>query len=121
MAATQTAPAALDAHRSYLQQVRERQRARRAQVALATASLGPSRAQSRTHSRTPSALASPPGPSAASSSSAAASEARSLANVANYVPREEAVRNDYAAWYACSGQWPSNYVLGAADGEICDE
>ncbi|BEI86761.1 hypothetical protein CcaverHIS002_0701070 [Cutaneotrichosporon cavernicola] len=109
MAATQTATA-LDAHRSYLQEVRERQRARRVQVALATASLSP---PSRTHSRAPSATTpSDAGPS---------TPARSLANVANYVPREEAIRNDYAAWYACSGQWPSNYVLGAGDGEICDE
>lgn len=42
-------------------------------------------------------------------------------NVANYIPAEEAVRNDYAAWYGVSGDWPSNYVLGAGSEEICEE
>lgn len=42
-------------------------------------------------------------------------------NVANYIPAEEAVRNDYAAWYGVSGDWPSNYVLGAGSDEICEE
>lgn len=42
-------------------------------------------------------------------------------NVANYIAAEEAVRNDYAAWYGVSGDWPSNYVLGAGSDEICEE
>lgn len=42
-------------------------------------------------------------------------------NVTNYIAAEEAVRNDYAAWYGVSGSWPSNYVLGASSPEICEE
>lgn len=42
-------------------------------------------------------------------------------NVVNYIAAEEAVRNDSAAWYGVSGEFPSNFVLGAGDAEICEE
>ena len=42
-------------------------------------------------------------------------------NVINYVPAEETIRNDLAAWYGRSGQYGSNYILGAGDDEICEE
>lgn len=42
-------------------------------------------------------------------------------NVANYIPEEESVRNDYAAWYGASGQWGSNFVLGAEERQVCEE
>ncbi|RSH86798.1 uncharacterized protein EHS24_005071 [Apiotrichum porosum] len=45
----------------------------------------------------------------------------SKTNVVNYVPAEEAVRNDYASWYGVSGEYPSNHVLGAGEREICEE
>lgn len=45
----------------------------------------------------------------------------SKANVANYIPEEESVRNDYAAWYGASGEWGSNFVLGADEGQVCEE
>lgn len=76
---------------------------------------------------TPQATPSPEaGPSASSSAAATgkgdrSGKGKSKANVVNYVPAEEAVRNDYAAWYGVSGAYPSNWVLGAGDNEICDE
>ena len=45
----------------------------------------------------------------------------SKSNVVNYVPEEETIRNDYAAWYGVSGEVGANYILGAADHEICEE
>lgn len=45
----------------------------------------------------------------------------SKSNVVNYVTEEESVRNDYADWYGVSGEWGSNYVLGAEDERICEE
>ena len=45
----------------------------------------------------------------------------SKANVVNYVPEEETIRNDYTAWYGVSGQTGANYILGAGDNEICEE
>jgi hypothetical protein len=42
-------------------------------------------------------------------------------NVPNYVEREETVRNDLSERYIESGEFGSNYILGAADQEICEE
>jgi hypothetical protein len=42
-------------------------------------------------------------------------------NVANYVVAEETVRNDYCEWYGASGEWGSNYILGAEPDQICEE
>jgi hypothetical protein len=32
----------------------------------------------------------------------------------NYVPEEETIRNDYSQHYVDSGEWPQNWILGAA-------
>ena len=45
----------------------------------------------------------------------------SKANVINYVAGEESIRNDYAAWYGVSGEAGANYILGAGEGEVCEE
>lgn len=40
----------------------------------------------------------------------------------NYVEAEETVRNDYSENYECgSGGWPSRWILGAGDDELCEE
>jgi mRNA (2'-O-methyladenosine-N6-)-methyltransferase len=98
---------ALVDHRTYLSDVLARQVERRrladpgheyaAQPALAYASSQPTAGPSNT------------------------SKGKTKANVVNYIGAEEAVRNDYAAWYGVSGEYPTNHVLGAGDDEICDE
>jgi hypothetical protein len=45
----------------------------------------------------------------------------SKANVKNYVPAEETIRNDYCAWYGVSGENGGEFILGAEDHEICEE
>jgi hypothetical protein len=97
--------AALTEHRAFLHDVLARQVQRRALVdpvhAFPTApevsEAGPSR------SRLPSA------------------GTNSKLNVANYVLAEETVRNDYCEWYGASGEWGSNYVLGAESEQINEE
>ncbi|WWD03279.1 hypothetical protein V865_001330 [Kwoniella europaea PYCC6329] len=44
-------------------------------------------------------------------------------NVINYVKEEETIRNDYCDWFAKSkeNEFPSNWILGARDEEICEE
>lgn len=42
-------------------------------------------------------------------------------NVVNYVEEEETVRNDLTERYVRSGEFGSNYILGASDREICEE
>lgn len=96
---------ALVEHRSYLSSVLERQARRRAAVGGAYAP----------QPVLPSAVSCPSPPSTSDV------KGKAKANVTNYVPAEEAVRNDYAARYGVSGEFPSNYVLGARDGEICEE
>jgi mRNA (2'-O-methyladenosine-N6-)-methyltransferase len=39
----------------------------------------------------------------------------------NYVEEEETVRNDLTERYVQSGEFGSNYILGAGDTEICEE
>jgi mRNA (2'-O-methyladenosine-N6-)-methyltransferase len=55
------------------------------------------------------------------SSSDHAEAGPSKRNVINYVPEEETVRNDLTERYVSSGEFGSNYILGAADKEICEE
>ncbi|KAL7418578.1 regulatory protein [Cryptotrichosporon argae] len=92
--------AALVAHRAFLDDVLARQAARRA-VADPQQMLPPAPAPG-----TPPPPP-PPGPPAKT-------------NVANYVPAEEAVRNDHADWYGVSGECGIEYVLGARD-NVCEE
>jgi hypothetical protein len=42
-------------------------------------------------------------------------------HVVNYVEEEETVRNDLAERYVQSGEFGSNYILGASAQEICEE
>jgi mRNA (2'-O-methyladenosine-N6-)-methyltransferase len=42
-------------------------------------------------------------------------------HVVNYVDEEETVRNDLTERYVQSGEFGSNYILGAGDTEICEE
>ncbi|OCF74332.1 hypothetical protein I204_04703 [Kwoniella mangroviensis CBS 8886] len=44
-------------------------------------------------------------------------------NVTNYVKEEETIRNDYCDWFGRSeeNEFPSNWILGARDEEICEE
>lgn len=42
-------------------------------------------------------------------------------NIPNYVPEEETIRNDLTERYIQSGEFGSNYILGAGEGEICEE
>lgn len=102
---------ALVEHRNYLQDVLARQ-ARRRQVVGAQYEPQPKLSTSIPAS----SLADP---SAEASTSDV--KGKSKANVTNYVPAEEAVRNDYEARYGVSGEFPSNYVLGAGSKEICEE
>lgn len=51
----------------------------------------------------------------------AATSEPTKANVINYSPGEETVRNDYTAWYNSSGISGAHYILGAKDSEICEE
>ncbi|WVN87666.1 uncharacterized protein L203_102852 [Cryptococcus depauperatus CBS 7841] len=48
-------------------------------------------------------------------------EQPSKENVVNYVKDEETVRNDYCEWYNHSGEYGSNFIMGAKDDEICAE
>ena len=42
-------------------------------------------------------------------------------NIPNYVPEEETIRNDLTERYIESGEFGSNYILGAEESEICEE
>ena len=42
-------------------------------------------------------------------------------NIPNYVPEEETIRNDLTERYVQTGEFGSNYIQGAAEGEICEE
>jgi hypothetical protein len=42
-------------------------------------------------------------------------------NIPNYIPEEETIRNDLTERYIQTGEFGSNYIQGAADGEICEE
>lgn len=99
---------AIASHQSFLAETQKRQAARRAVIDLAYAW------QSLPILNSGNAHAGPSGTSKAV-------DYISKVNVANYVPEEESVRNDYAAWYGASGQWGSNFVLGADEGQICEE
>lgn len=103
--------AALVEHRSYLSDIVARQAARR-RLADPEHTYAP--LPVLVHDR--SAIA---GPSKTAKGKAASAPAKD--NVVNYISAEEALRNDYAAWYGVSGEFPSNYVLGAGDEEICGE
>jgi mRNA (2'-O-methyladenosine-N6-)-methyltransferase len=117
--------AALVAHRNYLTDVLQRQSARRANVDPRGGYAPQPELSWRPQPES--------GPSATAKSRAAPQpqrdddeqghdeQVKSKANVVNYVPAQEALRNDYAAWYGVSGQFPSNFVLGAGDEEICEE
>ncbi|ODN98027.1 hypothetical protein I350_07669 [Cryptococcus amylolentus CBS 6273] len=41
--------------------------------------------------------------------------------VVGYVKEEETIRNDYCEWYNATGEYGSNFIMGAGEGEICDE
>lgn len=101
---------ALTDHRSYLTDVLARQAARRTAADPA-----------HTYAPQPVVNASHLPPSPPSSEPEAGPSRPSKTNVVNYVPAEEAVRNDYAAWYGVSGEFPSNHVLGAGEKEVCEE
>lgn len=102
---------ALVEHRNYLQDVLARQ-ARRRQVIGA-------RYEPQPKLSTVVSASDAADPAAEASTSDV--KGKSKANVTNYVPAEEAVRNDYEARYGVSGEFPSNYVLGAGSKEICEE
>lgn len=102
---------ALVEHRNYLQDVLARQ-ARRRQIVGAQYKPQPKLSTSTSASH----LA-----NSAPEASTSDVKGKSKANVTNYVPAEEAVRNDYEARYGVSGEFPSNYVLGAGSEEICEE
>jgi len=42
-------------------------------------------------------------------------------NIPNYIPEEETIRNDLTERYISTGEFGSNYIQGAAEGEICEE
>jgi hypothetical protein len=42
-------------------------------------------------------------------------------NITNYIQEEETIRNDLTERYIQSGEFGSNYIQGAGDGEICEE
>lgn len=52
---------------------------------------------------------------------ASATAGPSKRHVINYIEEEETVRNDLSGRYVQSGEFGSNYILGAADDEICEE
>jgi mRNA (2'-O-methyladenosine-N6-)-methyltransferase len=111
---------ALVEHRNYLSDVLARQAARRrlADPEHDYAPL-PTLAHDRRAIPRDYASSSHAGPSKTAKGKAASAPKKD--NVVNYIAAEEALRNDYAAWYGVSGQFPSNYVLGAGDDEICGE
>ena len=39
----------------------------------------------------------------------------------NYIPEEETIRNDYSQHYVDSGEWPQNWILGAAPEDRFEE
>ena len=40
----------------------------------------------------------------------------------NYIESEQTVRNDYSERYQSgNGEWPSTWIIGAEDGELCEE
>lgn len=96
---------ALTAHKTFLEDVLQRQRTRR--IAVDPAHRYPSQPQ-----------LSEAGPSRPR---APRPDVLSKLNVANYIVEEETVRNDYCEWYGASGEWGSNHVLGAGDAEMCEE
>ncbi|WWD17063.1 hypothetical protein CI109_101500 [Kwoniella shandongensis] len=55
------------------------------------------------------------------SSNSVAGPSKTKMMVVNYVKEEETIRNDYSEWYGVSGEFGSNYVMGARDQEICEE
>ncbi|WVR09721.1 hypothetical protein IAU60_006797 [Kwoniella sp. DSM 27419] len=60
-------------------------------------------------------------PDVASNTLKGAAVEASKDSVVNYIAEEETVRNDHTAWYGASGEFGSNYVLGAKEGQICEE
>lgn len=102
---------ALVEHRNYLQDVLARQARRRQAVG----------AQYEPQPKLSTWLPSAGRADSAAEASTSDVKGKSKANVTNYVPAEEAVRNDYEARYGVSGEFPSNYVLGAGGAEICEE
>jgi hypothetical protein len=94
---------ALAAHRAFLSDSLARQAQRRIVIDPTYAYIP----QPEIRGHTPSARPSEAGPS--------------KRNVPNYIEREETVRNDLSERYIESGEFGSNYILGAADREICEE
>lgn len=93
---------ALVAHRNFLGDVLDRQAKRRAAI--------------------DPAYAFSPAPELAGTSRRPASNGTNTKlNIANYVVAEETVRNDYCEWYGASGEWASNFILGAEPDQICEE
>lgn len=105
---------ALTEHRNYLNDVLARQARRRLRVDTAATS---------TFSTWPSQPVIPHDQNEAGPSRPAGVVPNQLskANVVNYIQEEETVRNDYTAWYGASGEWGSNFVLGAEAERICEE
>lgn len=97
--------AALSAHRSFLSDILARQAERRSVIdpsyAFPTA---PEVSESGPSRRPPTTTGT-----------------NTKLNVANYITAEETVRNDYCEWYGASGEWGSNYILGAEPDQICEE
>ena len=94
---------ALAAHRAFLADTLDRQAARRNVIDPTYAYIP----QPEIRNHIPVARPSEAGPS--------------KRNVPNYVEAEETVRNDLTERYIGSGEFGSNYILGAADREICEE
>ncbi|WVF71216.1 hypothetical protein IAT40_006016 [Kwoniella sp. CBS 6097] len=116
--------AALVEHHSFLQDILNRQAERRSLIDPSSSSTSAPAPQpqlsilqqARDYTRTSSAVPRP------KPSSEAKSEAGpSKSNVVNYVAEEETIRNDLPGWFGTSGEFGSNYILGAKDEEICEE
>jgi len=92
----------LSSHRAFLADTLSRQSARRNLIdATFQYTAQP---EIRGYSRTPNAEAGP-----------------SKRNIPNYIPEEETIRNDLTERYIQTGEFGSNYIQGAAEGEICEE
>ncbi|KAK8864626.1 hypothetical protein IAR55_001876 [Kwoniella newhampshirensis] len=127
---------ALVEHRAFLTKILDRQASRRKSVdphkvfapapSLAGQSRPPLTSTSSASELIDSASASEAGPSrlaAAGSSNVRVGDDKGASkdNVVNYVEEEETIRNDYSGWYGVTGEFGSNFVMGAEDEEICEE
>lgn len=126
--ATQTANALLAAHQNLIQRVRSQQKTRRQILEDNGFEVDFPEIPSPSRSPPPEALSD----STTSSPSRKVGESSLRADLPpekkarmkryrNYIPEEETIRNDYSQHYVDSGEWPQNWILGAAPEERFDE